>query len=330
MGDEKGDYSHNKIDMIIKRLVNAVQHITSELDAVREEIKPLFLMMQHYKTNLQNQKNLPQNDELARNDSIKSEKERPKQDTWKIDKLFIHSDDKEKETAIKPKLSSKNSQKDNKYVETRQKEYKGLILTKIDTRKEYTSKADTVQRSASEKSSKNDLNKTPEKSEPEPLKISAVNKDSKTSKNLDNNPSTMTKSKIEGDVKKQDKNLNQIQIPTGGFGGFLFHKKDAPPKTSITQIKAAGSSPANQNGFSDLDVLKSPIQRSDLKTVRVYGNMLPNRENDTYKSFKLNDFDETLMILPKILDKYMIRDEPPTKYALFLCYRGEGILNINL
>jgi hypothetical protein len=61
--------------------------------------------------------------------------------------------------------------------------------------------------------------------------------------------------------------------------------------------------------------------------VRVYGNMLPNRENESYKTFKIKITDNSEQTVPKVLDKYKIKGEVDVgQYALFLCYRGEGVL----
>jgi hypothetical protein len=66
-------------------------------------------------------------------------------------------------------------------------------------------------------------------------------------------------------------------------------------------------------------------------TVRVYGNMLPNRKNESYKTFKIHLTDTSQDIVPKVLDKYQIKDEVDVGHnALFLCYRGEGCCFFNL
>jgi hypothetical protein len=66
-------------------------------------------------------------------------------------------------------------------------------------------------------------------------------------------------------------------------------------------------------------------------TVRVYGNMLPNRKNESYKTFKIHLTDTSQHIVPKVLDKYQINGEIGfDQYALFLCYRGEGCCFFNL
>ncbi|KAI8929857.1 hypothetical protein BC831DRAFT_238373 [Entophlyctis helioformis] len=74
-------------------------------------------------------------------------------------------------------------------------------------------------------------------------------------------------------------------------------------------------------------VLKSPDP--DNGTIRVYGHRLPNRENESYKSFRVNIMDNCMKIIPEVLKKYKV-NENWQNYALFVQFRGkERCLSFN-
>lgn len=58
--------------------------------------------------------------------------------------------------------------------------------------------------------------------------------------------------------------------------------------------------------------------------IRVYGDKLLNRENESYKSFRVNLSDPCSKILPAALKKYKINDDWK-QYALFIIWKNTGI-----
>ena len=61
----------------------------------------------------------------------------------------------------------------------------------------------------------------------------------------------------------------------------------------------------------------------DVGAIRVYGHRLPNRENVSYKSFRVHINDNCMKIIPEILKKYKLQDDW-RQYALFLQFKEKG------
>jgi hypothetical protein len=165
---------------------------------------------------------------------------------------------------------------------------------------------------------------------------------------------------ITGDVLiNADHNLlKELGIkPVGHRLLILKHIHDLDPTSEITKLTAqveslrstlyslcddlrplwpmladyqAYKSKSKQSLFSPLlspgikSELPSPGIKSEYGTIRVYGNLLPDREKESYKTFKIHILDDCVKIIVEILFKYKIKDSFQN-YALFLCYKGQEL-----
>lgn len=146
-----------------------------------------------------------------------------------------------------------------------------------------------------------------------------------------------TKSEL---LKRNMKLKNEVTSPPvqSGFPGFNFTSQKTLAKalsikstTSAVTSSLVQTAPPVPNIIATAGAATPPVPQKhtpDVSTVRVYGNMLPNRENESYKTFRFNIHDTCVTIIPEVLGKYKIasKDEVDwSMYALFLCFRGQEL-----
>lgn len=68
---------------------------------------------------------------------------------------------------------------------------------------------------------------------------------------------------------------------------------------------------------------------NNIGAIRIYGDKLLNRENESYKSFRVTLDETCASILPNVLKKYKIEDDW-RNYALFIMHKGQGIFHLPL
>ncbi|KAI8915799.1 hypothetical protein EDD86DRAFT_252759, partial [Gorgonomyces haynaldii] len=108
-------------------------------------------------------------------------------------------------------------------------------------------------------------------------------------------PRTTTKASANSPVKKPSKN-DDYQSPT---------------IASPSSMTSSSKTPRTPDG--------------DIGKIRVYGNRLPDREKESYKTFLVNINDDCVKLIPEILNKYKIKDEYRS-YALILCCKGQELV----
>jgi hypothetical protein len=76
---------------------------------------------------------------------------------------------------------------------------------------------------------------------------------------------------------------------------------------------------------------KTPVEPdpSTVGMIKIYGDKMLNRENESYKSFRVTLDETCASILPNVLKKYKI-EEDWRSYALFIIHKGQGIINFIL
>ena len=62
----------------------------------------------------------------------------------------------------------------------------------------------------------------------------------------------------------------------------------------------------------------------DTGPVRIYGNMLPGHEKESYKTFMVSVTDDCTKVIPDALNKYKIKDNYQN-YILILCAKGKEV-----
>jgi hypothetical protein len=247
---------------------------------MKEEMKPLWLMFNHYKANLEAKRAEQQKNELIKPESKLDTKAAPVKADAKADVKVVKPDQQETskpEPKKSPKLESKKSIKSK--VEFEQKPEPPLP------------KRNTKVKAA--------IDSGPLSPTPAPSGFTGFNFSS---------PKTIGKA-----LTTSSKVVIQTQQPAteplkGKVGSFTQNLA-SPPATASTP-----------NLAKNFDL--------EYSTVRVYGNMLPNREKESYKTFRFKVRDNCFAVIPEVLAKYKIKEEGSiTNYALFLCNRSQGNFN---
>lgn len=132
---------------------------------------------------------------------------------------------------------------------------------------------------------------------------------------------------------------HKYTLPTQPVVGFanetLAETKDgrkigAPIADSFKITKSAlkhKTNPTDSEMIASTLSHKSLAVDPDLKSIRVYGNMLPDRSKESYKTFRFKSTDNCFLVIPEVLGKYKIKQSGSLQeYCLFLCSGGKGAL----
>ncbi|KAJ3221763.1 Adaptor for signal transduction [Clydaea vesicula] len=149
---------------------------------------------------------------------------------------------------------------------------------------------------------------------------------------------------------KSSKFSNSSSSPSPPASVINASSSKSPSKTLANQIPSSPSAkrttsikPAtissnralnNQSKMSPIDYVDSPATSvnplsDNVGAIRIYGDKLLNRENESYKSFRVSMEDTCSTILPTVLKKYKIEADFHN-YALFIQHKGqEECLSLN-
>ncbi|KAJ3302808.1 Adaptor for signal transduction [Kappamyces sp. JEL0829] len=128
-------------------------------------------------------------------------------------------------------------------------------------------------------------------------------------------------------VLEKDSLISNMKNALQSAKSELGYYKEAAGRSSKSSLTL------NTSGTTKLmrssSVKKSPLPSADSITIRVYGNQLPNRQTESYKTFRIGEKDDCVKLILECLQKYKITSGDWKEYIMLLVVKDQDNVCLN-